>query len=59
MKHMHEDLEMLKRDMAVIKHVLLQEHKLTPRALKDLEKARKTSQKEYISQEDLRKQLLR
>ena len=56
---MHEDLEMLKRDMAVIKHVLLQEHKLTPRALKDLEKARKTSQKEYISQEDLRKQLLR
>ena len=58
-KHMHEDLEMLKKDIAVIKHVLLQEHKLTPKAMKELEKARKTPQSKYISHEELRKQLLK
>ncbi|MEK6809201.1 MAG: hypothetical protein AABY40_00860 [Nanoarchaeota archaeon] len=58
-KHMHEDLELLKQDIAVIKHVLLQEHRLTSEAIKELEQARKTAQSKYISHEELRKQLLK
>ena len=58
-KHMHEDLEMLKRDIAIIKHVILQERELTPKAMKELEKARKTPSNKYTSHEELRKQLLK
>ena len=58
-KHMHEDLETLKRDIAIIKHVLLQENRLTPKAMKELEKARKTPLTKYISHEELKKQLLK
>ena len=48
MKHMHEDIEILKRDIAVIKHILSEEGKLTPEAKKRLEKARKTPLSEYV-----------
>lgn len=54
-KHMHEDLETLKRDIAIIKHVLLQEHQLTPKAIRELEKARKTPSNKYISHEELQR----
>ena len=46
--HMHEDIETLKQDVAIIKHILSQEGKLTPDAKKRLEKARKTPISEYI-----------
>lgn len=46
--HMHEDIESLKNDLAVIKHILSQEGKLTDEAKKRLAKARATPDSEYI-----------
>ncbi len=46
--HMHEDLEILKRDIAVIKHILSQEGSLTPEAKKRLEKARQSPKSSYV-----------
>lgn len=57
LEHMHEDLEMLKRDVSVIKHVLLQEGRLKPAARKALEEARNTPDDEYVSQEELKKRI--
>ncbi len=47
-KHIHEDLEILKRDMAVIKHILSEEGALTEEAKKRLAKARATPDSEYV-----------
>ena len=58
MKHIHEDLEILKRDISVIKHILLEEGELTEEAIKRLEEARKTPKEDYISHEELKKKLL-
>ncbi len=58
-KQMHDEVEILKRDMALIKHILIEEGELTEEAIKDLEEARKTSKKEYISHEELKKKLLK
>ena len=41
-EHMHKDLEDLKRDMAIIKHILSEEGKLSGYARKELQEARKT-----------------
>ncbi len=57
-QHMHEDLEELKRDLAVIKHVLSEEGKLTPHAQKLLREARETPDSEYIDHQDLKKRIL-
>ena len=46
-KHMHKDLEMVKQDLAVIKHILSQEGELTSRTKKRLDKVRKISISEY------------
>lgn len=46
-RHMHEDLETLKRDVAVIKHILSEEGELTEEAKSRLEKARKTPLSKY------------
>jgi len=46
-KHMHQDLEVVKRDIAIIKHALLEEGELTPEAKMRLERARKTPLSEY------------
>ena len=54
-EHMHKDLEDLKRDMAIIKHILSEEGKLSDYAQKELQEARKTPDSEYIKQEDLKK----
>jgi len=58
-EHMHQDLEELKRDIAVIKHILTEEGKLTDYAKKELAKARKTPESEYIKHEDLRKRIFK
>jgi len=58
-KHMHEDMEVLKRDIALIKHILIEERELTEEAVKSLEEARKTPKKDYISHEELKKRLLK
>ena len=58
-EHMHKDLEELKRDMSLIKHILSEEGKLSAYAKKALEKARKTPDSEYIKHEDLKKRILK
>jgi len=44
---MHEDLETLKRDVSIIKHILSEEGELSEAAKVRLSKARKTSLSEY------------
>ena len=58
-EHMHKDLEDLKRDMAIIKHILSEEGKLSDYARKELQEARKTPDSEYIKHEDLKKRILK
>ena len=48
LQHMHEDLEELKKDISVIKHILSEEGDLTESAKKQLKEARKTPNSEYI-----------
>ena len=45
---MHQDLEMVKNDLAVIKHILCEEGELSDEAKSRLEKARKTSLSKYV-----------
>ncbi len=47
LQHMHEDLEDLKRDISVIKHILSEEGELTEVAKKQLKEARKTPISDY------------
>ncbi len=47
-KHIHEDLEILKKDIALIKHILVEEGELTNEAKKRLETARKTPLSQYV-----------
>ena len=47
LKHIHQDIESLKRDIAVIKHILSEEGDLTDEAKKRLERARKTPISQY------------
>ncbi len=57
--HMHNDLEELKRDIAIIKHILSEEGKLSIYAEKELEKARAIPESEYISHKELKKRILK
>lgn len=58
-EHMHKDLEELKQDMALIKHILSEEGKLSDYAKKSLGEARKTPDSEYISHKELKKRILK
>lgn len=57
-RHIHQDLEELKRDMALVKHILTEERELTPHAQKLLQEARTTPDSEYISHKELKKRIL-
>lgn len=57
LEHMHHDLEELKRDMALVKHVLCEEGKLNSSAKQALEEARATPDEEYISHRELKKRI--
>ena len=46
-KHMHEDIVLLKRDISLIKHILSEEGVLTENAKKRLSKARETPLAKY------------
>ena len=46
-KHIHEDIEVLKQDMALIKHIITQEGKLSKEARERLHLARETPDSEY------------
>jgi len=45
---MHEDIELMKEDISVIKHILSEEGEITDLARKRLEKARETPDFEYL-----------
>lgn len=47
-KHLHEDIELIKKDIAVIKHILSEEGELTDEAKRRLEVARKMPDSKYI-----------
>lgn len=46
-EHMHEDIEALKNDVALIKHILSEEGELTEEAKLRLQKARNTAESKY------------
>ena len=47
LSHMHQDIELLKTDIAIIKHILIEEGVLTEEAQKRLDQARRTPLSEY------------
>jgi hypothetical protein len=51
--HLHRDILSLKRDIALIKHMLMSEGKLTEWAKKELAKARKEEESSYTNLENL------
>lgn len=53
------DLRQLVQDVQLLKNVLLLEGELTDWAKKELVKARKTSDEEYISMEEIEKEFLK
>lgn len=48
LEHMHEDIEVLKRDIAIIKHILSEEGELTSDTKQRLERVRKTPHEKYV-----------
>jgi len=58
-KLIHQDMEIMKKDIALIKNILIEERELTEEAVRDLEEARQTPKKEYISHEELKKKFLK
>jgi len=54
-----DDLEALKNDIAVIKHILFEEGKLSVSTRKLLNEARETPDSEYIHHEVLKKRVLK
>lgn len=54
----HKDVESLKKDVAVIKHILSEEGKLSVFAEQELHEARKTPDEEYVKHSDLKKRVL-
>ena len=57
LEHVHKDIEEIKNDLFVIKHILVQEGKLKVSARKLLEEARNTPDSEYVSHEQLKKRI--
>jgi len=47
LKHLHQDLKDLKRDISLIKHILIEEGQLKTEAKERLLKARETPDSEY------------
>ena len=47
LKHIHQDLELMKQDLALIKHILIEEGELSAETQVRLAQARKTSLSEY------------
>ncbi|MEK6974248.1 MAG: hypothetical protein AABW41_03370 [Nanoarchaeota archaeon] len=56
---LHKDLQDIKRNIYLIKHILSEEFELTDYAKKSLKEARKTPKNKYISNDELKKRLLR
>ncbi len=58
-KHMHEDIEEIKRNISVIKHILSEEQELSSWAKNELKKARKAPKSDYLNHEYIKKRLLK
>lgn len=56
---MHQDIEEIKQQLSIIQHILSEEYELSDDAKSALAVARKTLISAYISQEDVKKRLLR
>ena len=52
-RHLHEDVIRLQRDVSVIKHILSEEGKLTDWAKKELDKARSEPESTYADLDDI------
>jgi len=48
LNHLHKDLALVKADIALIKHILMEEGEMTAWAKKQLKEARKTPESRYI-----------
>ncbi|HIJ98193.1 TPA: hypothetical protein H1012_01280 [archaeon] len=57
LEHLHKDIEDMKNDIAVIKHILTEEYELSEEGKKRLAEAEKTPRSEYITLEEARKRL--
>lgn len=57
-EHMHNDMEDLKKDIAVIKHILSEEGKFSEYTKEALAEARATPDSEYISHKELKKRIM-
>ena len=52
-EHMHKDIELMKTDLAIIKHILSEEGQLTPWAREELAKARSEPVSSYTDLDDM------
>ncbi|MBI4148248.1 hypothetical protein HY490_03065 [Candidatus Woesearchaeota archaeon] len=53
LEHMHKDIELMKKDLAVIKHILTEEGQLTEWAKVQLLKARNEPESSYTDLHDI------
>ncbi len=53
LEHLHKELVKVKTDVALIKHILVEEGELTEWAKKQLKEARETPEEEYTAVEDV------
>ncbi len=53
LEHLHRELVKVKTDVALIKHIIVEEGELTDWAKKELKKARETPEEGYMALEDV------
>lgn len=58
-ENLHKDLQEIKKELYLIKHILAEDYELTDYAKKALKEARETPKSKFISHEESKKRLLR
>ena len=59
LKHMHEDIEEIKKNLDLIKNILAENYEFSENTKKQLSIADETPISEYIDHEEVKKRLLR
>ena len=59
LKHLHEDVEEIKKNLDLIKNILAENYELSESAKEQLSIADKTPISEYVDHEEVKKRLLR
>ena len=59
LKHMHEDIEEIKKNLDLIKNILAENYELSESTKRQLSIADETPISEYIDHEEVKKRLLR